>query len=169
MSNQLSFFEPDENEQIKAAIEQELRDVLSRNGLSELPIQFETIKQKACSYSVKFYDSVIVRVYKGKKKIYIELPNVGKLRDDSKKGKADFIKIYLSSLKDVSEHFDKITYSLQYILDRLPKDFSCCSRYESCSDAKSCIHPNKEFALGCYYRKVLSSGRIFYGKNRNID
>ena len=27
---------------------------------------------------------------------------------------------------------------------------------------------DKAFALGCGYRKILSSGRIFYGNNRNI-
>ena len=47
--------------------------------------------------------------------------------------------------------------------------FGCCSRYEKCSDAKKCIHPDPVFALGCAYRNNLDSGRIFYGKNRNID
>lgn len=54
-------------------------------------------------------------------------------------------------------------------INRFPKEWDCCSRYEACSDAKHCIHPDKTFALGCGYRKILNSGRIFYGKNRNID
>lgn len=53
-------------------------------------------------------------------------------------------------------------------VNRYPKEWDCCSRYLECSDAKTCIHPDKAFALGCGYRKILSSGRIFYGKNRNI-
>ena len=50
----------------------------------------------------------------------------------------------------------------------IPHEFDCCSRYEQCSDAKKCIHPDPEFALLCGYRKILASGRVFYGKNRNV-
>ncbi len=53
-------------------------------------------------------------------------------------------------------------------VNRYPKEWDCCSRYLECSDAKACVHPDKAFALGCGYRKILSSGRIFYGKNRNV-
>lgn len=53
-------------------------------------------------------------------------------------------------------------------VNRYPKEWDCCSRYLACSDAKTCVHPDKAFALGCGYRKVLRSGRIFYGENRNI-
>lgn len=53
-------------------------------------------------------------------------------------------------------------------VNRYPKEWDCCSRYLECSDAKACTHPNKAFALGCGYRKILSSGRIYFGKNRNI-
>lgn len=54
-------------------------------------------------------------------------------------------------------------------INRYPKGWSCCSRYLECSNAKTCIHPDKTFALECGYRKILNSGRIFYGENRNID
>ncbi len=47
--------------------------------------------------------------------------------------------------------------------------FACCSRFEECSDAKICIHPNRKYAKGCFYKKNLESGKIFYGKNRNIN
>lgn len=53
-------------------------------------------------------------------------------------------------------------------VNRYPKEWDCCSRYQECSDAKTCIHPDKAFALACGYRRILSDGRIFYGKNRNI-
>lgn len=46
--------------------------------------------------------------------------------------------------------------------------FDCCSRYESCSDAGHCIHPDIMFAKQCTYRQQLMDGRIFYGKNRNV-
>lgn len=58
---------------------------------------------------------------------------------------------------------------LNQAIDNIPKDFDCCSRYEVCSDAGRCINPNPDMAAGCGYRKIMKSGRIFYGKNRNID
>ena len=53
-------------------------------------------------------------------------------------------------------------------IERVPKEFDCCSRYMQCSDAKVCIHPDPKLSMLCGYRKILQSGRIFYGKNRNI-
>lgn len=53
-------------------------------------------------------------------------------------------------------------------VDRTPKEWDCCSRYLECSDAKTCVHPDKGVALLCGYRRILNSGRIFYGKNRNV-
>ncbi len=47
--------------------------------------------------------------------------------------------------------------------------FGCCSKFVECSDAKKCVHENKLYATACMYRMNLESGRIFYGKNRNID
>lgn len=54
-------------------------------------------------------------------------------------------------------------------LDESVESFSCCSRYEECSDEKKCIHPDIKFAKGCYYKMNLENGRIFYGKNRNTE
>lgn len=47
--------------------------------------------------------------------------------------------------------------------------FSCCSQFIQCSDAQKCVHENKLYSTACTYRRNLESGRIFYGKNRNID
>lgn len=47
--------------------------------------------------------------------------------------------------------------------------FGCCSRFNECSDAKKCVHVNRLYSMACSYRKNLDAGRIFYGKNRNID
>lgn len=48
-------------------------------------------------------------------------------------------------------------------------DFGCCSSFERCSDAKKCLHENRLYAKACIYRRNLENGRIYYGKNRNID
>lgn len=50
----------------------------------------------------------------------------------------------------------------------LPKTYDCCSAYMECSDARRCVKMSAS-ALGCGYRRALSEGRIFYGKNRNVD
>ena len=47
--------------------------------------------------------------------------------------------------------------------------FGCCSQFEVCSDAKECLHVNKLYATACKYRYNLENGKIFYGKNKNID
>lgn len=47
--------------------------------------------------------------------------------------------------------------------------FGCCDKFIECSDAKKCVHENKLYSTACMYRMNLDSGRIFYGKNRNID
>lgn len=47
--------------------------------------------------------------------------------------------------------------------------FGCCDRFKRCSDERKCIHSDLIYATACQYRKNLVAGRIFYGKNRNID
>ena len=47
--------------------------------------------------------------------------------------------------------------------------FGCCSEFVKCSDAKKCVHSNRLYSTVCAYRHNLESGRIFYGKNRNVD
>nr|DAL91802.1 MAG TPA: hypothetical protein [Caudoviricetes sp.] len=166
--DQVSLFGPSEAENLKSFILSALSELLRENGLAGLPVGFSELKASgsAKKYSVTFSDNVVVRLYSGKRATYLEFPNVGKFKNDNKK---DFVKRYIDSLKDVPDHIDDVKLSCQYILDECTKDFSCCSRYMECSDAKICIHPDKNAALGCYYRRVLHSGRVFYGKNRNIE
>ena len=170
MTEQISFFELTPIEKAEKLILGSLSNLISDNGLDGFTAKFEMLKDKsknsAKSYSVTVFDSVIVRIYCGKRVTYLEFPNVGDFRTDDAK---DFVKLYIDSVEAIPDYIDKINLSCQYILDSLPKDFSCCSRYMECSNAKICIHPDKTAALGCYYRKVLHSGRVFYGENRNID
>jgi hypothetical protein len=69
----------------------------------------------------------------------------------------------------ILDHADALGKVLKYTIEHLPKEWDCCSRYMECSDARKCVHPDKGVALDCGYRKILASGRIFYGGNRNID
>jgi hypothetical protein len=45
--------------------------------------------------------------------------------------------------------------------------FACCGLYKACSDEKKCIHRDRLHSKGCWYRRNLENGKIFYGKNKN--
>ncbi len=45
--------------------------------------------------------------------------------------------------------------------------FGCCHQYVRCSDSKKCIHNDELYAKGCYYKRNLDKGKIFYGENQN--
>lgn len=78
------------------------------------------------------------------------------------------IRIAVHSAEDILSYTEVLREILSDITKRYHL-FGCCSRYEACSDARKCIHPDIKFALGCKYRQNLMAGKIFYGKNRNID
>ena len=83
---------------------------------------------------------------------------------------SDFPEFHFDNSSDsVLQFKDFLCMVLDKTIDSLPKTFSCCSRVEECGDAKKCIHPNSDLAMECGYRKVMKSGRIFYGNNKNID
>lgn len=87
----------------------------------------------------------------------------------SKTFNKDFSRISFSTIEEITS----LSYTLSEIaIDILSEvggeNFGCCSRYEACSDAKKCIHPDQLFARACSYRRNLEQGKIFYGKNRTI-
>lgn len=92
----------------------------------------------------------------------IEVPKEGK--------KVRFITIDSSLFEPNAEKSTKI----QKIINQIFVDvfsfpaFGCCSSYNECSDTLHCIHPDLAYATACQYRKNLESGKIFYGKNKNI-
>lgn len=81
-----------------------------------------------------------------------------------------WIRIPITSIADVLEMIEPISAVYMTVLaDFGGERFGCCSRYEQCSDAKECVHPDFILSRACAYRRNLEEGRIFYGKNRNID
>lgn len=81
--------------------------------------------------------------------------------------KSGFFQIPISGPMDTPADFIFKLIESAYI--KSPREFDCCSRYLECSDACRCTNPRKEYALGCGYRRIMRTGKIFYGKNRNID
>ena len=111
-----------------------------------------------------------LRMRKGKQFVAIPTTFEDIVPEDMKIEKLSSDQKYFRLSIDADTPIDTYTELLVKItkatLDRYPTEWGCCSRYEACSDASSCIHPDKEFALKCAYRKNLNAGRIFYGKNK---
>lgn len=72
----------------------------------------------------------------------------------------DFVKIDLIK-NDFKDFFETI---LNYtIKNYFPSHkFGCCSKYKECSKAGQCLHEDKFYAKGCYYRRNLEQGKVFY-------
>ncbi len=157
-------------EDVYEAIKPQLLDVIENNWA---PADMLSLDKRATFYTISYGSSLVARIRLGDTQAtsYIELPEgiVRKFEglSDSGQAKNGMVK-YLVSGKDqaIKDFANCIAESLDCIISTYPKDYDCCSRYEECSDAKHCIHPDRKFALGCHYRRVLKSGRIFYGKNR---
>lgn len=87
-----------------------------------------------------------------------------------KEEKGKFYDVTFSSSDDpqiLSYIMANVEYCLKHY--RSSSSFGCCSQFIRCSDERQCLHENKLYSTGCYYRHNLEAGRIFYGKNRNID
>lgn len=124
--------------------------------------------------SVKFRSSIICRLKLRGKKWYISIPKrlqkviPENLETTTTASEKDFLRITFEQLTD-SSAISLMEEATLLAIELVPKEYDCCSRYEECSNAKVCIHPNPAFSLLCGYRKILGSGQIFYGENRNID
>ena len=144
-------------------------DVMDRNNIPQQWLNFNLGKQYA---SIMLKSSTVARLKFGKKVNFITVPYryvrhrhypISKIQDDG------FTRIDLSSPDDIRNYTELIMHLLQETIDVIPAEFDCCNSFNECSDARKCIHPNQEFAAGCGYKRILKSGRVFFGKNRNID
>ena len=138
---------------------------------NQLPVEKLLLCENKDYYSVKFFGSVVLCVG-GKKKKYISFPSYALQNAQSLESPAQkdqYTKIFISDFADAENYKSLAAEAMQGVIDKRPAEFDCCSRYMECSDAKVCTNPNIEFSLKCSYRKILKSGRIFYGKNRNVE
>ena len=133
-----------------------------------------SIKGQVSGYtSVSFGSVIAFRLCLRGKQHYIVLPSVyadsvpkdWRIRQSAG---SKSIRVIVDETHPVDGYRSLLLLAVKDAVDRYPKEWDCCSRYMECSDAKMCTHPDKTFALACGYRKILNSGRIFYGENRNI-
>lgn len=161
-----------------SSIESDLRDaVKSMGGDSSLlsiaatkPAKFSTGGYTA----VKFGNLTAFRLKIRGKQYYISIPlSLSDLIPEGVPNKKPtksekYYRVFVTAEYPLKSYVPFLISTVRETVNRYPKEWDCCSRYLECSDAKACTHPDKTFALGCGYRKILVSGRIFYGENRNI-
>ena len=111
-----------------------------------------------------------LKVYKQKNKKGEDESGFMKTEDNdqsSDEAYDDRFRIPLDSNSLIEWVRDVLQFKISNYVTAAPS-FGCCSRFEECSDAKKCIHPNRMYSTACAYRSNLEAGRIFYGKNRNV-
>lgn len=150
----------------------QLTDVLSDMGLDPEILT----KQKTKSYTVvKLKKMTVCRLRLHGKQSSISIPTSLKdlipdgVEQKEVKTEEKYIRVSVDNLHPLESYTSLLEKLVRESVNRYPKEWDCCSRYMECSDAKRCVHPDKGFALECGYRRILNSGRIFYGENRNVD
>lgn len=174
MDNQLYFpgLEPShEKEQtVYEKILPALREAAENAGGSGETI---TIKHGKYYSSIRFGTLLAFRICLREDK-YIEIPvdlkdKIPQLSVPAKQKKVagNYWRVYWSAT-DIINNATALAEIMKATVDRTPKEWDCCSRYMECSNAKTCVHPDKKAALSCGYRRILNAGKVFYGKNRNV-
>lgn len=165
-----AFLSPEE--QFFHDIHQSLVDVID---LNRVPLEYLSFDERKAYYAITYRGSVVARFKfkRAKAAAYIEFPEkvleAAEASSLTAKVKDSMAKFEFSDISLAAQNFGPLCCkALDYVINQYPKGFDCCSRFEACSDAKGCIHPDPHFAADCGYRRILKDGRIFYGKNRNV-
>lgn len=150
-----------------------LKDIIFNAPMDAQILVFQELEN--CS-SVYFLDTneIFFRIRLRKKSRYISISNryedllppdtiVSRVMSE-----AGMVRIAIQTCEDILKYVPVLRAVLERIC-RNHRDFGCCSRYEACSDAKTCVHPDPKFALGCWYQQNLLEGKIFYGKNKTVN
>ena len=141
------------------------------NGKSNEDIK---VNKNATYSTLAFFGVSVIRIKCSTKKSYFSTKSsyetLSKYSSslNAEKIKSDplWVRIPINSISDIEQLYPLILDLYDEAYEQINTEtFSCCSRYVECSDAKMCIHPDKILAKGCFYKKNLEKGRIFYGKN----
>lgn len=176
--NQTSLFQKTEKElgmEREETFLEKALPILREAAVSKNADPKDITSEVLASYSsVKFRSSIICRLKLRGKKWHISIPKrlqkviPENLETTTTATDSQLLRIAFEQLTD-SSALSLMEEATLLAIELVPKEYDCCSRYEECSNAKVCIHPNPGFSLLCGYRKILKSGRVFYGENRNIN
>lgn len=150
----------------------QIKDIIYDEDEKKDILSVEPIKNMTSVYFMG--NAVFFQIRLRKKSRYIAIDDefecyiTADIDKDKVKKTGGKIRLTMENPEDILEYVPVLRAVLGVVCSRY-REFSCCSRYEQCSDAKRCIHPENRFAIGCIYRENLRAGRIFYGKNRNVD
>ena len=176
----MGFEAPEHREaQFLASISASLISAVENNGGHRDFLKLKPTKSGKSSTSgytaVYISTFTVFRLHLRGKSDYISVPDI--LVDlvpagtPTKKVKSEekYTRVLTDAFHPIDFYIDLLISLVGKSIERFPKEWDCCSRYAACSDAKKCVHPDPCFALACGYRNVLNSGKIYYGKNRNVD
>ncbi len=145
-----------------------IRDIVSNN----INTDFLHLKEFKTVYSVYYTNDLFCRINIKPKTQYLDFSAKHRsLFTEHKvtqiKSQPDYIRVHFNTLEDI----EKMREALIIIAKSfpIPCTFDVCHRFEACSNAMKCLHPDQRHALECSYRQKLEHGIVFYGKNRNID
>lgn len=81
-------------------------------------------------------------------------------KDDKKE-----VIVKIRSLNEAKSLSDAYSIALDEAIDSGPREYSCCSRYQACSDAGYCVNPYPFISIECRYKINLKHGRNFYKRD----
>ena len=145
------------------------------------PFQVTTSVNSNGSLSVLFFQKMALRLVSNKKGEFAEIhqdrlanpddPSTYRLAFERKSG--GYVRFKLSSPADLAFLSDAINAAWKDSARSLDQ-FGCCHLFVDCSDAKKCLYEEDPgevgaWCWGCMYHWNLLAGRIFYGKNANVN
>lgn len=165
IAEQISIFEdPLDASGFEKWIQEKLYGVLDRNTTEHKHLSIRRNK----GYRSVLYRSGIVFTYNfTAKKNWVKFPvryarHLPEGSDLDIKPKQGGILIKLESEERARELEDVYCAALDEAIDNGARSYSCCSRYQECSDAGRCVNPYPDIAIECRYKINLKHGRNFY-------
>lgn len=169
MNEQISFFDFAARYEngLQRTMEPLLRRVLDDNGEDCQGVQFKTNKSYV---SVTYRKNIIVSYHLRDKNSWLRFPlryrnYLPDLSGFTVALKDSFIQIGLASPEDSHFFCDAILFALDDAIDSRQRDYSCCSRYQQCSDEGKCVNPYPEISDQCRYKINLKHGQNFYKRD----
>ena len=138
----------------------------------EINTSFLSLEKCADYYSINYDSKLFCRIKLSKKLQYLAFKERYRnlfegFHITQVSSAMEFIRVGFSDLHDIELMKEALIIILKEF--PVPYTFDVCSRYEQCSDALMCLHPDPQHARECSYKKKLERGIVFFGKNRSID
>lgn len=166
MNEQLTLFHTDSKEDV-VLLEQFgpiCARILDENGMSHDNFELRTNKGYKAA---KFQGSVVFSYKLTGKTIWIKFPvryrNLFSTEDlETASIRNGIIQIKLSSPSEATRYVEMMGKALDAEIDNGPREYSCCSHYQECSDAGHCVNQYPAIAAQCRYKIHLKHGENFF-------